>query len=50
VKATAKKDSGVLDTQVKGQRVSVTYDSTKTDPEKIAEAIPSGGDTVLPDA
>ena len=50
VKANARKDPGVLDTQVRAQHVTVAYDPAKTDPEKIAEAIRSGGDTVLPDA
>lgn len=49
VEANAEKDPGVLDAQVEGQRVTVTYDPAKTDPEKIAEAIRNGGDTVRPD-
>ncbi len=47
VKASATKDPGVLDAQVKGQSVTVEYDPAKTDPEKIAGSIRSGGDTVL---
>jgi copper chaperone CopZ len=36
----------VLAVQVEGQDVTVTYDPEKTNPEKIAEAIRKGGDTV----
>ncbi len=47
VEANAKKDPGVLGVRVKGQQVSVEYDPAKTNPQKIAAAIRSGGDTVL---
>lgn len=42
-------DPGGLPVQVEGQDATVTYDPDKTNPEKIAEAIRRGGDTVLPD-
>ncbi len=50
IKASAKKDPGVLDivVDVSTKRVTVVYDPNKTDPERIAEAIRKGGDTVLP--
>ncbi len=47
VEANAQKDPGVLGVRVEGQRVSVEYDPAKTNPRKIADAIRSGGDTVL---
>lgn len=48
VEASASEDPGVLAVQVEGQDVTVTYDTDKTNPEKIAEAIRKGGDTVRP--
>lgn len=48
VEASASEDPGVLAVQVEGQDVTVTYDPEKTNPEKIAEAIRRGGDTVKP--
>jgi len=50
IKASAKKDPGVLDVavDVSTKHVTVAYDPSKTDPERIAEAIRKGGDTVLP--
>jgi hypothetical protein len=42
-------DPGGLPGQVEGQDATITYDADKTNPEKIAEAIRRGGDTVLPD-
>lgn len=50
VEGNAKKDPGVLDAKasLETQEVTVTYDPAKTDPEKIAEAIRAGGDTVQP--
>lgn len=49
IKANAKKDPGVVEVAVDlaTQRVTVAYDPEKTDPERIAEAIRAGGDTVL---
>lgn len=49
VEANAEKDPGVLDVQVDGQRVTVGYDPSKTDPTKVAQSIIDGGDTVVPD-
>lgn len=46
VEARASKDPGVLAVQVEGQDVTVAYKPEKTDPERIAEAIRKGGDTV----
>ncbi|MGH2378786.1 MAG: heavy-metal-associated domain-containing protein, partial [Candidatus Limnocylindria bacterium] len=50
IRASAGKEPGVIDVAVDldTQRVTVTYDPAKTDPEKIAAAIRKGGDTVLP--
>jgi copper chaperone CopZ len=50
VEANAKKEPGVVDAKadLSTQEVTVTYDPTKTDPERIAEAIRQGGDTVVP--
>ena len=50
IRASARKDPGVIDVAVDldTQRVTVTYDPAKTDPEGIAAAIRNGGDTVLP--
>jgi copper chaperone CopZ len=47
VEASAEKDPGVLGVRVEGQRAVVEYDPARTDPEKIAEAIRAGGDTVI---
>lgn len=49
VETSASEDPGVLAVQVEGQDATITYDPDKTDPEKIAEAIRRGGDTVLRD-
>ncbi len=49
VEANAEKDPGVLGVRVDGQRVTVVYDPSKTDPTKVARAISDGGDTVVPD-
>lgn len=46
VEASASKDPGVVAVQVEGQDVTVAYKPEKTDPERIAEAIRKGGDTV----
>lgn len=48
IKGNARKDPGVVDVAVdlKTKRVTVVYDPSKTNPEKIAEAIRKGGDTV----
>lgn len=48
VEANAEKDPGVVDVQIEVQDVTVTYDPAKTDPQKIADAIRAGGDTVQP--
>lgn len=50
IKRNASKDSGVLNVAVNvgTKRVTVTYDPSKTDPAKIAEAIRAGGDVVEP--
>jgi copper chaperone CopZ len=51
VEANAKKDPGVIDAKgdLSTQKVTVTYDPKKTDPQKIADAIRAGGDTVQPE-
>ena len=52
IEAAASKDPGVLDIrldQETPQRVIVEYDPSKTNPEKIAQAIRDGGDEVVPD-
>ena len=33
---------------LRSQRVTVTYDPAKTNPEAIKKALEAGGDTVLP--
>lgn len=48
VEANAQRTPGVLGVYVEGQHISVEYDPAKSDPRKIAAAIRSGGDTVLP--
>jgi hypothetical protein len=40
------KEPGVIDTNIRGQDVSVTYDPEKTGPESIASTIREYGDTV----
>jgi copper chaperone CopZ len=47
VEASAEKDPGVLGVRVEGQSATVEYDPAKTDPQKIADAIRAGGDTVI---
>lgn len=52
VEAAASKDPGVLDIRLDRetpQRAIVEYDPSKTNPEKIAQAIRKGGDEVVPD-
>jgi hypothetical protein len=46
VHASAMEETGVLDTHIRGQDVSVTYNPQKTDPGSIASAIREYGDTV----
>jgi copper chaperone CopZ len=48
VEASASEEPGVRAVQVEGQDVTVTYDPDKTSPQRIAEAIRKGGDTVRP--
>jgi copper chaperone CopZ len=46
VHASAMEEPGVIDTSIRGQDVSVTYDPKKTDPKSIAATIREYGDTV----